>query len=369
MPDKSLQDKTAQVLNAPHARPSPLNPKADESVSYPPLLSPLKPPVLPYLKPNEAAGLFAGSHAANFHPNGPVFAAPVQIQAVPAGPVTQSRSSLAEDVSRKRPASDHHPHKRQKFLAFDTDLGSPLYNDDLADFPIAFSQYPTFDSPSLSAAKYPLDFESVDFCSSDVVLGAIPTTPFQPGVKEDSLSSPFDLSALSFNVPHFGTDSADHSQLMQDSDDEDNTGFAVRDWTEVKSPHESPAALRLALSPPKTVISFSSSLSPKQPSNDVDQQRILRNGKSTTFVAPMAASSPHKPPVKVEAAAELNPDDNVVSIGEYTRAERKRKIARFKNKQKNRTFTKKIIYKCRQSFAQRRPRVGGRFVSLGAASA
>jgi len=59
------------------------------------------------------------------------------------------------------------------------------------------------------------------------------------------------------------------------------------------------------------------------------------------------------------------PGDDVVVIGSYTRAERRRKIQRYREKRKRRHLKKKILYTCRQKFARERPRVGGRFVKKG----
>lgn len=56
-------------------------------------------------------------------------------------------------------------------------------------------------------------------------------------------------------------------------------------------------------------------------------------------------------------------DDSKVTVGIYTRAERRAKIERFKEKKNRRNFDKKILYACRKSFADSRPRIGGRFVA------
>lgn len=57
-------------------------------------------------------------------------------------------------------------------------------------------------------------------------------------------------------------------------------------------------------------------------------------------------------------------DDDVVTCGEYTRAERRLKIQRYRAKRERRTFKKQIMYECRKTFADKRPRVGGRFVKV-----
>lgn len=56
-------------------------------------------------------------------------------------------------------------------------------------------------------------------------------------------------------------------------------------------------------------------------------------------------------------------DDNII-VGRYTKAERRRKIIRFQEKKQRRTWHKKILYACRKTFADQRPRVGGRFVKM-----
>ena len=65
-------------------------------------------------------------------------------------------------------------------------------------------------------------------------------------------------------------------------------------------------------------------------------------------------------------APELELDPNEVVIGIYTRAERAAKIARYREKRANRQWKKKIMYNCRKSFADNRPRVGGRFIKMKA---
>lgn len=65
-----------------------------------------------------------------------------------------------------------------------------------------------------------------------------------------------------------------------------------------------------------------------------------------------------------------NPNEDIISIGEYTKAERKQKIERFLEKRErwreanHIPKTRTILYKVRKDFADVRPRVGGRFVKL-----
>lgn len=71
-------------------------------------------------------------------------------------------------------------------------------------------------------------------------------------------------------------------------------------------------------------------------------------------------------PIKLSSHPLLPPgvDPNEIVIGTYTRAERAAKIARYREKRARRKWTKKIMYDCRKSFADNRPRVGGRFIKM-----
>lgn len=60
----------------------------------------------------------------------------------------------------------------------------------------------------------------------------------------------------------------------------------------------------------------------------------------------------------------MEDDDDVVTCGEYTRAERRLKVERYRAKRERRSFKKQIMYECRKTFADKRPRVGGRFVKV-----
>jgi len=62
-------------------------------------------------------------------------------------------------------------------------------------------------------------------------------------------------------------------------------------------------------------------------------------------------------------SAQLN-EDEIIRVGSYTQAERQRKIQRFLEKRRRRVWSKKILYSCRKNFADKRPRVGGRFVKI-----
>jgi len=56
-------------------------------------------------------------------------------------------------------------------------------------------------------------------------------------------------------------------------------------------------------------------------------------------------------------------NDDLVTCGKYSKAVRRAKIERFKLKwEQSRLADRKIMYRCRKKFADKRPRVGGRFV-------
>jgi len=54
-------------------------------------------------------------------------------------------------------------------------------------------------------------------------------------------------------------------------------------------------------------------------------------------------------------------DDDIIIIGIYTKAERREKIRRYKEKKRN-PVKRRVLYQCRKRFADSRERVGGRFV-------
>ena len=87
---------------------------------------------------------------------------------------------------------------------------------------------------------------------------------------------------------------------------------------------------------------------------------------STPSSASSIPSVPHRFASYTATASSLLPglDPNEVVIGIYTRAERAAKIARYREKRANRQWKKKIMYDCRKSFADNRPRVGGRFIKM-----
>jgi len=106
--------------------------------------------------------------------------------------------------------------------------------------------------------------------------------------------------------------------------------------------------------PPHSATPATSSLHESKPASSAADA-----ARSASVAAAHAASIAA---TAAAAVAELS-GDKEVKIGKYTRAERQRKIARFKDKKTRRSFNKRIMYDCRKRFADTRPRVGGRFVS------
>jgi len=51
-----------------------------------------------------------------------------------------------------------------------------------------------------------------------------------------------------------------------------------------------------------------------------------------------------------------------IRLGIYTPAERQEKVRRYRERRSRRNFSRGIMYKCRSQVAQKRPRIGGRFV-------
>eukprot|EP00164_Ancoracysta_twista_P000231 GFYU01000331.1.p1 GENE.GFYU01000331.1~~GFYU01000331.1.p1 ORF type:complete len:432 (-),score=103.96 GFYU01000331.1:930-2225(-) len=76
----------------------------------------------------------------------------------------------------------------------------------------------------------------------------------------------------------------------------------------------------------------------------------------------LGASLPTSYPTPLNLGAEGDSKSPVKCIGKYTPEERKERLARFKQKRSQRVWVKKIKYACRKNLADKRPRVGGRFV-------
>lgn len=65
-------------------------------------------------------------------------------------------------------------------------------------------------------------------------------------------------------------------------------------------------------------------------------------------------------PIRKSSSSSCDDDDDFL-IGIYTKAERREKIKRYKEKKRN-PAKNRVLYQCRKRFADTRERVGGRFV-------
>jgi len=118
-----------------------------------------------------------------------------------------------------------------------------------------------------------------------------------------------------------------------------------------------------SMSAPNSPFHFnnpSSNISPKTLLLSLAQQQkssssILSPSSPLSNIIPVNTGHP-------SSSSDLDPNEIVVGI--YTRAERAAKIARYRAKRARRQWTKKIMYNCRKSFADNRPRVGGRFIKM-----
>ena len=113
--------------------------------------------------------------------------------------------------------------------------------------------------------------------------------------------------------------------------------------------------------------------SPSMGTSTVSPKSLLLNLAAARTAAASSSSSSshsHSSHYSTSSSSSLSPspasylDPNEVVIGIYTRAERAAKIARYREKRANRQWKKKIMYNCRKSFADNRPRVGGRFIKM-----
>jgi hypothetical protein len=95
----------------------------------------------------------------------------------------------------------------------------------------------------------------------------------------------------------------------------------------------------------------------------VESKRSRRKAAEPPKPQPMTYTKPV--PAIFQAASNFNdPRDNEIVVGIYTRAERRAKILRYKQKRAKHVYIKGNQYECRRRFAVSRPRVGGRFTKL-----
>lgn len=132
-------------------------------------------------------------------------------------------------------------------------------------------------------------------------------------------------------------------------------------WASQKNEDQQNALMLLSRPPPRRTLSTGVSTT---------------NGASEEEAAPVPSRKRNSKPepvngcmrkkakkVVVEEGTAPGASDGVPTIGIYTKAQRQEKIRRYQEKKAKRKFNKKVIYHCRKAFADRRPRVGGRFVS------
>jgi len=85
-------------------------------------------------------------------------------------------------------------------------------------------------------------------------------------------------------------------------------------------------------------------------------------GTSSSSPSSVAASS-------ASTSTSTSSSDHPYRIGLYTREERARHVARYKEKRLRRIWTKRVLYQVRKDFAVTRKRVGGRFIKKDEAAA
>lgn len=128
----------------------------------------------------------------------------------------------------------------------------------------------------------------------------------------------------------------------------------------------------LALPSPVASNSMNYSFSPENPRRDHFFPTPLSSSDNTSSLNfDLAAvdgnyqlgAIPARTPRAVEEPMDtVDMDDGNEDDPELT--ERQIKIQRYRDKRSRRQYNKKVMYKCRQNFAQHRPRVHGRFVKL-----
>jgi hypothetical protein len=80
-------------------------------------------------------------------------------------------------------------------------------------------------------------------------------------------------------------------------------------------------------------------------------------------LCPLGAAAHHSgSSASAAAAAAAALVSGIDRIGAYSREERARRVARYKDKRQRRCWTKRVLYQVRQTFAVSRRRVGGRFI-------
>lgn len=104
--------------------------------------------------------------------------------------------------------------------------------------------------------------------------------------------------------------------------------------------------------------------------NDDKNAKPRRRGRARRSRAPVVLDVVRDLNVSARALSDRPSDlyntenDDMITIGQYTKAVRRAKILRYKQKKQMRPSERKVLYKCRKRFAENRPRIGGRFVKM-----
>ena len=154
------------------------------------------------------------------------------------------------------------------------------------------------------------------------------------------------------------TDSSSNSSASYSSSSTNGRASSITPYSPSSTSASAPSS-PFAFSPTR-------SNSPRSLLLSLAQHARSSHAMSTPISAASAPSVTQRFASYTATASSLLPglDPNEVVIGIYSRAERAAKIRRYREKRANRQWKKKIMYDCRKSFADNRPRVGGRFVKM-----
>lgn len=218
---------------------------------------------------------------------------------------------------------------------------TPLSSDLFSTAPLAFDVAPVPPTPNPEGA---LNFD-LTFPGFGDIIGAIPTTH---------------NSSSSSHIPS-SSESVDDEPDASSVTDVDADSWSVSDGP--SSPIHAP------LSP----ISRMVHVAPIAPGAAVNPNASLAlrpgpytRGRAAALAAPAAPRELKPVPVARGPHAGLLGGGEMASVGIYTKDDRWRKIERLREKRRARIVVKSTggQYACRKSFADRRPRIGGRFVKM-----
>ena len=201
---------------------------------------------------------------------------------------------------------------------------------------------PPFQGMQRQATSLPLRTEE-----SQVSVGAGSTQPS---------NSPIPVLPLPFNQPVYSFNY--HSVEDEPVPQPQTSGYESREGLRGGAGGRSAASMQPSTAM-STATSSSDAISPKSL-----LLSLCRTPASTSphhsHISPSSSSPTPVTPIQLNSHV----DPNEIVIGTYTRAERAAKIARYREKRANRQWRKKILYGCRKSFADTRPRKGGRFIQM-----